>query len=62
MRFIVYLLRWQVSGVVMMPVLAAFSFGVVVNVVIAQFVGALIFYGIDSLIFRKKECDCDRTT
>jgi hypothetical protein len=53
-RYIVYHLRWQLSAVVMMPVmysLYAFQLPLWATLMLSQFFGALIFWYIDLLIF-----------
>jgi hypothetical protein len=51
---IFYLIRWQVSGIVMMPVLWYLKYGVIINVIVAQIIGASIFYCIDKRIFKNE--------
>lgn len=54
-QFILYLLRWELSSVVLAPCLALFnnSIGVVWATIIANAIGACIFYFVDKLIFKK---------
>ena len=58
-RFIKYLLRWQLSGVVLAPVLAIFwgsplwDFSVIGATVVANLIGGSIFYWVDKQIFKK---------
>ena len=54
-QYLLYHLRWQISGIIMYPVLGILqSFGLPLwfGVVMAQFVGALIFWFIDKWIFK----------
>jgi len=53
-RYFVYHLRWQVSAIVMMPVmysLNSFKLPLWVTLMLSQFFGALIFWYIDLFIF-----------
>ena len=54
-RYLIYHLRWQVSAFVMMPIMAYLEGKVPleINLMIGQFIGALIFWWIDRLIFKK---------
>ena len=52
-KYLVYLLRWQISGIVMMPVLMfTKNLGTVIGVIMAQLIGAVIFWHIDKKIFK----------
>jgi len=53
MRFLVYLTRWIVSGIVMLPVVELLSLYVPLwaNILLAQIFGACVFYYIDRKIF-----------
>ena len=55
-RFLKYALRWQASSFILAPVLyyLAEPLGVTWSTIIANFIGACIFYPIDRLIFKKK--------
>lgn len=53
MRFIAYLARWQLSGVVLAPCIALIPQNPVVSAVVANAVGACVFYWIDKYIFKK---------
>jgi len=53
-KYLIYHLRWQISGVVMMPVLLLTkNLGTIAGVIIAQFLGAIIFWFVDKYIFTK---------
>ena len=54
-RFSIYLLRWILSGFVMLPFMLLFEYlGITlsVNIILGQLIGACIFYKIDSWIFK----------
>jgi len=52
-KYLIYHLRWQISGVVMMPVLMCTkNLGTVIGVIIAQLIGAMIFWFVDKRIFK----------
>lgn len=55
-RFSIYVLRWIVSGFVMLPFMMLFeSLGLELayNIILGQLIGACIFYKIDRFIFTK---------
>ena len=55
-RFCIYLLRWVLSGFVMLPFMMFFeSLGVELwlNIILGQLIGACIFYKLDTWIFTK---------
>lgn len=55
-RFVVYLIRWIVSGFVMLPFMMLFeSLGLELeyNILVGQLIGACIFYKLDRWIFTK---------
>lgn len=54
-RFGIYLVRWVLSGFVMLPFMLLFEYlGITlsVNIILGQLIGACIFYKIDSWIFK----------
>lgn len=56
-KFAVYVIRWIISGVVMLPFMLIMKYYDVpfsANVIIGQIIGAFIFYKIDGMIFRIK--------
>ena len=55
-RFLRYAFRWQLSSFILAPVLyfTAEALGVTWSTIIANFIGACIFYPIDRWIFKKK--------
>ena len=55
-RFWIYVIRWIVSGFVMLPfmlIMKEMQVPFTVNVIAGQIIGAFIFYNIDKLIFRQ---------
>lgn len=55
-RFWIYVVRWIVSGFVMLPfmlIMKEMNVSFTVNVIAGQVIGAFIFYNIDKLIFRQ---------
>jgi hypothetical protein len=63
-KLLVYLFRWQVSGFVMLvPFKILLALGVTsttLNMIVASFIGGLVFYNIDKTIFNKggSKCKC----
>lgn len=56
-KFAVYLIRWIISGFVMLPFMLIMKYYDIlfsVNVIIGQIIGAFIFYKIDGMIFKIK--------
>lgn len=56
-KFAVYLIRWIISGFVMLPfmlIMKYYGIPFSVNVIIGQIIGAFIFYKIDGMIFKIK--------
>lgn len=56
-KFAVYLIRWIISGFVMLPfmlIMKYYDIPFSVNVITGQIIGAFIFYKIDSMIFKTK--------
>ena len=54
-QFIIYVIRWIISGFVMLPFMLLFEYlGITlsVNIILGQLIGACIFYKIDSWIFK----------
>jgi len=55
-KFILYMLRWQLSGVVLAPVLSMFGVeAVVLPTITANLIGGLIFFWIDKWIFKERQ-------
>lgn len=53
MRFIAYLARWQASGIVLAPCIALIPNSPIYSAIIANLIGACVFWWIDKLIFKK---------
>lgn len=51
-RYILYLLRWQLSTPILALVLYLLSTNEITETVIANLIGGMIFYWIDKLIFK----------
>ena len=56
-RFLLYLIRWQCSSPILAICLHFLGFNVLVNTIIANLIGGIIFYFIDKRIFKEKEND-----
>lgn len=55
-KYILYLIRWQLSTPILAIVLKLLSnMSTLYATIIANFIGGLIFFWVDKLIFRKKE-------
>jgi hypothetical protein len=52
-KFTIYALRWETSTPVIALCLWLLPFNTLVNTVIANFIGAVIFFKVDALIFNK---------
>ena len=52
-RFLLYLLRWQLSTIILAPCIYLLPFNVVTKTIIANLIGGCIFYFIDKWIFKK---------
>lgn len=53
MRFLVYLARWQASGVVLAPCIALIPNSPIYSAITANLIGGIVFYWIDKYIFKK---------
>ena len=51
-RFILYLLRWQLSTPILALCLKFLSFNTIINTIIANLIGGMIFFEIDKYIFK----------
>ena len=59
--FGIYWMRWMASAVIMLPFMLMFEalgVGLIVNLILGQSVGAVIFFKIDKWIFKDKEKKC----
>jgi len=53
-KLVFYIFRWQLSTPILYLVMATLPFDTFVKTVIANLIGALVFFPVDELIFRKK--------
>ena len=53
-RFILYLIRWQLSTPILALCLKFLNFNTLVNTIIANLIGGIIFYWVDKYIFNKE--------
>lgn len=54
-RFIIYLMRWQLSGVILAPCIYLLKdYGSIACAVVGNLIGGIIFYWIDKLIFKSQ--------
>ena len=51
-RFILYLIRWQLSTPILALCLMILPFDTIVNTIIANLIGGSIFYFVDKRIFK----------
>ena len=54
-KFILYLIRWQLSTPILAICLKLLNFNTLVNTIIANLIGGIIFYWVDKYIFRKEK-------
>ena len=54
-KYLMYLLRWQLSTPILAICLSFFNFGNFWNTVLANLIGGLIFFWVDRLIFGDKK-------
>ena len=54
-KFILYLIRWQLSSPILALCLVILPFSAIVNTIIANLIGGIIFYFIDKRIFKEDE-------
>lgn len=52
-RFILYLIRWQLSTPILAVCLNFLNLGTLLNTIIANLIGGIIFYFVDKKIFKK---------
>ena len=50
-----YVLRWQLSTPILYLVMATLPFDTLTKTIIANLIGALIFFPVDEVIFKKKD-------
>lgn len=56
-RFIAYLIRWQLSTPILAICLSFLKFPIVINTIVANLIGGILFYWVDKYIFNKKEVE-----
>lgn len=51
-----YILRWELSTPVLAVIMSMFSnqYGFIMSAILANFIGALLFYHVDGWIFKRK--------
>lgn len=54
-KFLLYLIRWQLSTPILALCLNNLNFSTTVNTIIANLIGGAIFFWIDKLIFKEKD-------
>jgi len=55
-KYFIYHLRWQISALVMMPLMAFLEtrgLSIWANLMLGQFFGAIVFWKVDNYIFKK---------
>ena len=53
-KFILYLIRWELSTPILAIVLYYLPFDTLINTIIANLIGGIIFFWVDRLIFNKE--------
>ena len=51
-KYILYLLRWQMSSPILAICLSYLKLGTILNTIIANLIGGMIFYWVDKKIFK----------
>ena len=54
-KWIIYMLRWQASSLVLAPVIYLISNNPILAAIIGNAIGGILFYQIDHLIFNYKK-------
>ena len=54
-KFILYLIRWQLSTPILALCMNLLNFNTIVNTIIANLIGGMIFYWVDKYIFKDKK-------
>lgn len=52
-KFLLYLLRWQISTIILAPCIYYLPFNVITKTIIANLIGGCLFYFIDKWIFKR---------
>lgn len=58
-KFILYLIRWQLSTPILALCLRCLNFSTVTNTIIANLIGGAIFFFVDRKIFKNKDAEED---
>lgn len=53
-KFLLYLIRWQLSTPILAVCLSILNFNTIINTIIANLIGGVIFYWVDKYIFKSK--------
>lgn len=56
-KFILYLMRWQLSTPILALCLKFLNFSTLINTIIANLIGGCIFFWVDKYIFNKEKKD-----
>lgn len=59
-KYFLYLLRWQLSTPILAIVLCVLNINQVIETVIANLIGGMMFFWVDKLIFKEKESKDDK--
>ena len=54
MRFLTYMARWQLSGIVLAPCIALIPNSPIYSAIVANLIGGCIFYWVDKVIFKPR--------
>ena len=56
-KYILYLIRWQLSTPILALVLYTLNMNEIIETIFANLVGGLLFFWVDKIIFREKDKD-----
>lgn len=60
-QFILYIIRWQLSTPILALCMKLLNFSTLINTIIANLIGGIIFYWVDKKIFKnKREVNYDK--
>jgi len=54
-KFILYLIRWQLSTIILAPCIHYLPFDTLTKTIIANLIGGCIFFWIDKFIFKEEK-------
>ncbi len=54
-KYVLYLLRWQLSTPILFLCIQLMQFSSIVETILANLIGGLIFFWVDRIIFKNKE-------